>query len=149
MNEPCMCVCGGGVRKGGGTGSREAPGMKVVLLLNMRWLNCLQGQRTLFWGPDIPPPPLPQYSTQIPCHPPTPPSLLCVSWTLISMAATFLWMEESARGMGIEVPRRFLLWDEDSTHFFCPPVCCIYLFSCSMAETGTGLDWQTLPLPFC
>lgn len=93
-----------------------------MLLLNMRWLDCFQGQRTLFWG--LPPPssssPVlhPDSLSPTPAtDPPTPPSLLSVSWTLISMAATFLWMEESARGMGIEVPRRFLLWDEDSTHF--------------------------------
>lgn len=51
------------------------------------------------------------------------------------MAATFLWMEESARGMGIEVPRRFLLWDEDSTsllHLF------IFLLN------GRNRDWFEL-----
>lgn len=82
------------------------------------------GTKNTFLGPDIPHPsssPVlhPNSLSPTPAtDPPTPPSLLSVSWTLISMAATFLWMEESARGMGIEVPRRFLPWDEDSISFF-------------------------------
>lgn len=75
MNE-----LGGVLGRGVGRGSREAPGMKVVLL-NMRWLNCLQGQRTLFWG--LTPPPLfhstpPKFLVTHPSHRPTHPSLFAL-----------------------------------------------------------------------
>lgn len=75
--------CGGGVLgRGVGTGSREAPGMKVVLLLNMRWLNCLQGQRTLFWGLTSPlllsPSTPPKFLVTHPSHGPTHPSLFAL-----------------------------------------------------------------------
>lgn len=101
------------------------------------------GTKNTFLGPDIPHPsssPVlhPNSLSPTPAtDPPTPPSLLSVSWTLISMAATFLWMEESARGMGIEVPRRFLPWDEDSTRVFSTSLLHLFIFLLSRRN----LDW--------